>query len=265
MGNPVASGSEPTPPAPPRLTLIGAGHVFDIHGTVRGAVAALRPDVLFLELDRGRFDALVHKARGGKLPEAEGWLHRKMAKFQESVAQMHGSEVGSEMLGALEGARLVGAKVLLVDDGAEEALRRAVRESGWRERFRFAGMMVGGGLRSLRPRRDPKAEIDRELARYQEDPEGVLRELAGSFPTLHRILIEERNQRMAQRIRQGLAGARHGVAVLGDGHVPGMLPLLADLAPTVYRLADVRAGRLPRGLVASGTTERIGFTVQARA
>jgi pheromone shutdown protein TraB len=249
---------------PPRLTLIGAGHVFDIQGTMRSAMAALRPDVVFLELDRGRLESLLHRERGGKLPEGGGLVHRRMARFQDSVARMHGAQVGSEMLGALEGARLAGARVLLVDDGAEQAIRRAVREATWRERLRFGGMLVGGAIRSLRPRRDPKAEIEAELARYQSDPDGVLGELAQRFPTVHRILIEERDRVMAQRIRKGLAGARHGVAVLGDGHVPGMLPLLADLRPTVYRLADVRSGRLPQGLVASGTTERVGFTVQWR-
>ena len=60
------------------------------------------------------------------------------------------------------------------------------------------------------------------------------------------------------------AHKNRAVILLGDPEAPidpPMLRRLSDLKPTVYRLADVRSGRLPRGLVATGTPDRIGFSV----
>jgi len=246
------------------LTLVGAGHVFRIEQTITQAIQALRPDVVFVELDAGRLNALLERQRTGKMPGGDqaGFVHKRLAAFQQDVAGMYGADVGGEMLAAVQAGQSVGAKVLLVDDPADQTVARALKEITLREKLRAVGMLIGTGLRSLRPKRDAKAEVEAELQRYQDDPESVLGEMRRKFPTVHRVLIAERDQRMADRIRKAMAGARHGLAVLGDGHLNGMVPLLADLHPTVYRLADVREGRLPKGLLATGTTEKVGFTVQ---
>jgi pheromone shutdown protein TraB len=270
----LAGPAVPPGPAPPRspgrLTLIGAGHVFAIRETLRDAVFALEPDIVFLELDRGRLNGLLAKARGEAVPQPTGYIHKRLASFQEEMAASYGAGVGLEMLGALEGAQRLGAKVALVDDAADALLKRAVAELTWRERLRAVGTAVGGFAKSVLPGRgDAKAEVDKELQRYQQDPDAVLGELKRTFPTLHRVLIAERDERMSTRIRAGLAGARHGVAVVGDGHVGGMLARLGDLHPTVFRLGDVRAGRLPRGPApapfATGTPETVGFSLVGTA
>lgn len=263
----VIQSPSPAPAPMGHLTLIGAGHVFQIGPTIRGAIQALRPDVVFLELDAGRLNGLLQKARGMAPPASGGFVHRRLAQFQEGVAGMYGADVGSEMLAAVQGARDVGARVALIDDPADQTVRRALREITWRERFRAVGMMAGAGIKSLWPpnRRRARDDIERELARYQADPQAMMAELSAKFPTLHRVLIAERDERMAKRIRGQLPGVRHGVAVLGDGHVGGMLEILRDLEPTVYRLAAVREGRLPRPApVATGTPASVGFTVEWR-
>ncbi|HLF16454.1 MAG TPA: TraB domain-containing protein, partial [Candidatus Thermoplasmatota archaeon] len=220
----------PTPPLPPgRLTVIGVGHVFRIEDAVREAIAALRPDVVFVELDRGRLEALLARRRGDKMPEGEGFWQKRLQRFQEGVAGLYGAQPGAEMVAAVEGARAVGARVLLIDPPAQDTVRRALRALTWRERLRAARMAAGGLLRSLWPSRGARAAIEAEIKRYQEDPEAALEELRRTFPTLHRIVIAERDELMARRIRRHLAGAAHGVAVLGDGHVGGILRSLAGL------------------------------------
>ncbi|HUR62327.1 MAG TPA: TraB domain-containing protein [Candidatus Thermoplasmatota archaeon] len=251
----------------PALTLIGAGHVFRIEQAITQAIQALRPDVVFVELDQGRLDALLHRQRTGSMPDARGagMVQKRLARFQQEVAGLYGADVGGEMLAAVQAGQSVGARIALIDDPADQTLGRALREITLREKLRAVGMLLGNGARALLPGRDAKGEVEAELQRYQDDPTGVMDELRRKFPTIHRVVIRERDERMASRIRAHLApgtGARHGLAVLGDGHLNGMLPLLADLAPAVYRLPDVREGRLPRGLVATGTTEKVGFTVR---
>ena len=278
----------PAPPAPllppGRLTLVGTGHVFRIRDTIRDAIRALQPDVVCVELDRGRLQALLERQRKARtaeqakaagVPVAEdaepaprgGFVHRRLQRFQEGVASMYGADVGEEMLAAVQAAQEVGARIALIDPPAEDTVRRVLRELTWRERLRAVGMLVGGTLSApFRRRQGSRAEIEAEIRRYQEDPATALEELRVKFPTLHRIVIAERDALMARRMARLMPGTRHVVAVVGDGHVPGLLGFLSDFAPTVYRLQDVRAGRLPKpaASVATGSTTEVGFGFDAR-
>lgn len=261
----VPFGNPALPPG--RLTLIGTGHVFQVRDAIRQTLRALAPDLVFVELDRGRLHALEQR-HAGKAPEpagSGGFVHKRLQKFQEQVAGGYGADVGEEMLAAVHGARDVGAHVALIDPPAHDTIRRVLKELTWRERLRGTGMLAKGGVEALF-KRGPATTIEDEIRRYQEDPDKALGELERSFPTVHRIVIAERDALMARRIAHLLHGARHGVAVVGDGHVPGMLRLLDDLKPTVYRLADVREGRLPRpaGSLATGSPSSVSFGFDAQ-
>jgi pheromone shutdown protein TraB len=263
----------PAPAPPPgALTLVGSGHVFQVKDTIRQAILALRPDVVFVELDRGRLHALAQRQQaGGKsppIPRDAGFVQKRLQKFQEGVAGMYGADVGEEMLAAVQAGQEIGARVALIDPPADDTVRRVLKELTWRERLRAGGLLVGGGLSSVfrrRGRKGDRGDIEAEIRKYQEDPAGALEDLRGKFPTLHRIVIAERDAIMARRIAKLLPGARHGLAVVGDGHVPGLLALLGDFRPTVYRLADVREGRLPRpaASLATGTTGEVRFGFDA--
>lgn len=269
-----AAAPLPAAPLPPgELTLIGTGHVFRVKDTIRQAIQAIHPDVVCVELDRGRLHALLQRQRDGPpdpaAPAAKaggGFVHRRLQKFQEGVAGMYGADVGEEMLAAVQAAQDIGARVALIDPPAEDTVRRVLRELTWRERARAVGMLVGGTVSAPFRRKGSKAEVEAEIRKYQEDPASALEELRVKFPTLHRIVIAERDALMSRRVARLLPGAGHAVAVVGDGHIPGMLGFLSDLKPTVYRLADVRQGRLPRpaASLATGTTNEVGFGFDAR-
>jgi pheromone shutdown protein TraB len=251
------------------LTLIGSGHVFQVKDTIRQAVLALRPDVVFVELDRGRLQVLLDRQSSGGAPQppppSSGYVQKRLQKFQEGVAGMYGADVGEEMLAAVQAGQEVGARIFLIDPPAEDTVKRVLKELTWRERLRAGGLVFGGTFQALLRRKDSKADIEEEIRKYQEDPGAALGQLREKFPTLYRIVIAERDAVMARRISNALQGARHGVAVVGDGHVPGLVQLLDDLRPTVYRLADVREGRLPRpaASLATGTTTDVRFGFDA--
>lgn len=259
------------PPPPGALTLIGSGHVFQVRDTIRQAILAVRPDIVFVELDRGRLQALVQRQQsGGQAPAPPpnaGFVQKRLQKFQEGVAGMYGANVGEEMLAAVQAAQEIGARIALIDPPADDTVRRVLKELTWRERLRAGGLVIGGGFATLFRRSGDRGDIEAEIRKYQENPAAALEELRLKFPTLHRIVIAERDAIMARRIAKLLVGARHGLAVVGDGHVPGLVGLLGDLNPTVYRLADVREGRLPRpaASLATGSTSeiRFGFDTQA--
>jgi len=263
--DPAASGEEPG--TPPRLTVIGTGHVFDIGAAVRGAVFALRPDAVFVELDRGRLQALLARRQGKELPRGrQPYVHRRLQRFQEEIAAMYGTEAGNEMLAAVLAARDVGARVHLIDPPVEDTLRRALKGLTVREWLRIGGLAVKGTFQNLLPgrRRRGRQQVEDEIRRYQEDPAAAMDEMRRRLPTVHRILIEERDERMAAAVARALPGIRHGLLVVGDGHVNGITVRL-DAAMDVYRLADVREGRLPAPPEATGegtSTVRFGFDVR---
>ncbi len=254
---------EPQTEATPRLVLIGTGHVFRIEDTIQDAIRAVRPDKVFVELDQGRLQALLYRRRTGQNPPSKGGLiHGRLQKFQESVAGMYGAEVGGEMVAAFEAGQEIGARVLLIDAPADQTLKRALKQLSLRERLRALGMLAKAGFQQMLPKkRDSKEAMEQQLRDYQDDPGAVLEELREQFPTIHRVVIAERDARMASGIRHALLPGEVGLAVVGDGHVAGMEKLLEGIDLETYRLQAVRDGALPKpeAGVATGTAESVSF------
>lgn len=241
------------------MTLIGVGHVFAIEPTIRSAIAALRPDAVCVELDHGRLQGLLQRRRGDPMPQVRGnMVQKRLMRFQESVAKRYGGQVGGEMVAAVEGAQQVAARLFLIDQRADVTLRRALRELTWRERMRIAAMVLGAPFKRL----FGHADVDVEVAKYQADPLAALTELEDKFPTVHRVVIQERDALMANRVRRVSRDHGHTVVIVGDGHVPGMSKHLEGLQVTAYRLGDVREGRLPKPAV--GQDFHVGFDVDYR-
>lgn len=230
-----------------RLVLVGSGHVFDLAPALHGLIDAERPEVVALELDAERFRGLLDRRAGvGGLPERvrrAPRLYRYLARFQDSVADSFGVQAGDEMLAAADAAQSIGAGLALIDRNAEASIRRALGQMGLGEKARLFWSALQGSLFSRR-----RAAVEVELRRYHADPDRYLDEMGRQFPTLKRILVDERNAHMAGELRALAAQHARVVAVVGDGHVPGLVRLLSDLKPLVVRLPELRARAAEMGL-----------------
>ena len=89
------------------------------------------------------------------------------------------------------------------------------------------------------------------MKRYSEDGENLIEEVAKSFPTLKKVLIDDRNVFMANKLR--LLEEKYGtvLALVGDGHVPGMSEILKDIELKVIRIDEVRNWKPKENDVAS--------------
>ncbi|OGS47941.1 MAG: hypothetical protein A3K68_07745 [Euryarchaeota archaeon RBG_16_68_13] len=212
------------------ITLLGVGHVFDLRSAVRDAIHARRPRVVALELDATRYHVL---ARGGS--RARGWSTLGLlARFEERIAAKYGVRVGDEMIAGALAAREVGAEIALIDVDSREVILRVLREMSLVERIRFFGSI----LRSLFVGQE---RVEEEIERYHADESGVLAEFASVLPTAKRILVDERDAHMARRLIE-LHGAKGDVvALVGDGHVGGLVQGLRDQPVEVLRLRDLRS------------------------
>jgi len=234
------------------ITLLGTGHVFDLRRRLQREVLARAPDVVCLELDPGRLQALISKQKGGDAPP----MYKLLAEFQERIASDRGIAPGDELLAAYEAARDAQVPVELIDMDARVAFQRMWQSMGWMEKGRFLGSAVVGLFL-------PKRMMDKELERLQTDLGSMMEQLGKEYPTVKRVLIDERNAHMAGRIAALRAGGKERVvAVVGDGHVEGMQLLLAEKGfgaeVEVVRLKDLRTPEAP----AEGSHASAGFSTE---
>ena len=216
----------------PRIVLVGVGHVFDIKSAVKGIIHQTRPEVVALELDSLRFNSLLSKERGKGGPAP--LVYRLLAKFQRDLAEQFGSEAGSEMLAAADAAGEVGARVALIDMEAATVFARMTKAMSLREKM----LMMIGAVMALFTR---KATVEKELDRFMSNEDKFMAEVQKAYPSVVRVLIDERNEFMAKKLREISSISQVTVAVLGDGHVSGMTRMLSEFAEVdVWRLNDLQ-------------------------
>ena len=212
------------------ITLLGVGHVFDIGRAIRAEVLARRPKLVALELDPVRYRALMSRE-----PRARGFsVLGLLAQFQVRIANQYGVQVGDEMVAAARAAQEIGSEVALIDQDSRAVLRRVWREMSFQERVRLLMSAVGGFFTR-------KEKIEAELQRFYRNEQAFIREFAVELPTAKRILIDERDEVMARTLRELAESNGEVVAVVGEGHVEGLLQHLAGVPTEVVHLEQLRS------------------------
>lgn len=217
------------------ITLIGVGHVFDIGGQIREIIQGEMPGAVCVELDPGRYYALKNPQARRSMPPT----YRLLSTFQKRMARDFGGELGSEMIAAIDTAQASGIPALLIDAEASTLFNRLWREMPLRERALLFFSALTGLFAS-------KKKVQEELDKFSEHESEYLSQFGKEFPTMKRILIDERNQLMAGRIIEAEERYINVVAVVGDGHVEGLSSLLASRQVSVIRLKQLLSGDFPR-------------------
>lgn len=216
------------------LLLVGVGHVFDLREPIRSLIHLRRPAVVGLELDPARYFALRHPGPRRGLP----FPYRLAAAMQRRIAHEYGTEVGSEMLAAADAAKEIGAQLALIDIDSRNLVRHLWLAMRWRERLTLLASVIIGllGGRGL---------VEREMVAYEQRGDAYLSVVEARYPAIAKILLTDRNAHMAEQLRALEAAHGSAIAVVGDGHIPGLLQHLADLRPEVIRLSELRRGLSP--------------------
>ena len=116
---------------------------------------------------------------------------------------------------AIEGAEAIGAHIHLADRDIRTTLSRVWRLMGLWTKIKLSAQLVtsAGELDSL-------SEEDIEKIKRADVLETLLSEIGEALPEMRTVLIDERDQYLAHRIRT--APGQKIVAVVGAGHVPGI-------------------------------------------
>lgn len=217
------------------ITLIGTGHVFNIGRRVREEIRRRTPQVVGIELDGPRYQALRTKNKDRK---GTPLVYRLLADFQTRIANEYGVEAGDEMLAASDEARELGVPLALIDKDAQQTFARLRREMRFREKMRLLGSAIVGLVPIF-----PGKSIEKQVEEMQDDYSTYFEAMGDKFPTLKRVLLDERNEHMARALAQMRQTNEHIVAVMGDGHVDGVRDILIaqGLAVETVRLKELRA------------------------
>jgi pheromone shutdown protein TraB len=210
------------------IVLVGVGHVFNISDQVRAIVVKHMPRAVCIELDPGRYDALLHPDKERKAPAT----YRLLAQLQKRMAREFGAEVGKEMLSAAETAREIGADVLLIDANASALFSQLWREMPVKERISLMFSAMTGFFIS-------RSRVEKELERFEENEERYLQQIGEQFPTLKKVLIDDRNRLMATHIENAAQRYVDVLAVVGEGHIEGISKLLSGADLQIYRLREL--------------------------
>ncbi|MEE9150613.1 MAG: TraB/GumN family protein [Thermoplasmata archaeon] len=211
------------------ITLIGVGHVFDISKSLENAIIERSPSVVCVELDPARYQALFSKGSGRDLPI----VYKMLARFQEKIAKKYDTKVGSEMITAIETAKMLNAKIAFIDLEASRIVLDFWKSMTIKERMKFVlALFTSIFIR--------KKRIEKELKRFEENEEHYLESFGREFPAAKRILIDDRNVHMAKNIKKINIEHENIVAVIGDGHVEGIKTLLGPTNVETIRLSQLR-------------------------
>jgi pheromone shutdown-related protein TraB len=207
------------------IFLVGTAHVsqgsIDL---VKEVIASERPDCVCVELDEKRYKALSGRKRWESLDLKE--IIRKkqlstllvnliLSSYQKKLGMQLGVMPGAELLEATREADKHSIPVSLCDRDVRVTLRRAWHETS----FLKKGYLLATLLASL----FDKTEITEEKLEQLKEKDvlsELMSELGEAMPELKRVLIDERDIYLAEKIK--MSSGRKLVAVVGAGHVEGI-------------------------------------------
>jgi len=221
------------------ITLIGTGHVFNLSQALLNIFDDVQPDFLCVELDKQRYNALMmkqadpeaHKKASRDVPA----VYKLLAKFQEGVAKEYGVTPGEEMVTTINYAQSHQLPLAFIDMNAQVLFKKMLKSMTFKEKIRLMFSGIGGLFVN-------KKRVEKELDKLKDNFDDYIDEVSKKFPTIKRVLIDERNEYMVQQLLTADEQYDKIIAVVGDGHIPGISGLLEkkDIEFKTIRLGELR-------------------------
>ena len=258
------------------IVLIGTVHVSqESADLVRAVIEEERPDGVCVELDSRRFEALSQQHKWESLDLKEIIRKRQLstllvnlllASYQKRLGDQLGVLPGTEMLEAITISKKHDIAIHLCDRDVRVTMRRAWRSTP----FLKKSMLVSSLILSVFDT-TPVTEESLSDLKKQDVLSEMMKELGNEVPTLKTVLIDERDQYLAQKIIQ--TEGDKVVAVVGAGHVEGIKSIvqsgrrenleILDIVPPVSPIWKWVGWSIPAIIV--GSIALIGYQKGASA
>ncbi len=207
------------------IILVGTAHVSkDSAALVKEVIEEHQPDSVCVELDTERYQAIQNPKAWESTDVVKviktrktGFLLASLAlgSYQKRIAKKLNVAVGGEMMQGIESAKEIGAQLVLADRNIQTTFLRIWRKLNlWEKAKLVISLFASEG--------DEEDITDDMLNKLLETDilEAVLSDMRKQFPKIGDILISERDQYLAAKIKT--APGKKVVAILGGAHVPGV-------------------------------------------
>ncbi|NOR26864.1 MAG: TraB family protein [Desulforhopalus sp.] len=209
-----------------KIILVGTAHISQESVTlVKKVIEQEHPDYVCLELDDKRYQALTQKKQWESL-DLKTIIKNKqlstllvsllMASYQKRLGGKLGVTPGAELLMAAQTAKNLQIPISLCDRDVRITLRRAWKSTS----FFKKGYLLASLLASLFDKSEISEAKLKELKQKDVLTE-LMEEMGESLPDLKRVLIDERDLYLVEKIKS--SPGKRIVAVVGAGHIAGML------------------------------------------
>ena len=209
--------------------IVGTAHI-SRHSAdlVRDVIEKEKPDVVCVELDEKRMIALSEKNRWENL-DLRNIIRQKqlstliinlvLSSYQKKLGEKLDVTPGTELLEAVQTAKENNIPVELCDREVRITLRRAWHSMGFWQKIKF----LFGGLAGVFEKQELTEEKLAEF-RSKDVLSEMMDELGKAMPVLKKVIIDERDQYIAQKMKEGKG--QKIVSVVGAGHVKGIINVL---------------------------------------
>lgn len=191
-----------------KVIFIGTSHIAkESVEEIRKTIYKEKPKIIVLEIDEKRYLALSKKGNqnfGIKKIGKRGFFFALIISYlQKKLGEKIGILPGSEMLEAINCGKKIGSKIFFIDQDIEKTLRKISEEVSWWEKFKFIlDLLKMFFLFFIFLFKKPKKTFDLSKVPKKTLIRKLIKKFKKSYPSLYRILVEERNKFMVERIKE---------------------------------------------------------------
>ncbi|MED5474525.1 MAG: TraB/GumN family protein [Candidatus Neomarinimicrobiota bacterium] len=209
--------------------LIGTAHISKISANlVDEVIKDEKPDCVCLELDKKRYESLKNKKKWENLNLKEVIRKKQLstllinvalASYQKKLAKKLDIEPGNEFMSAILAADKLNIPIELCDRDIRITLRRTWKSLSIIEKIKF--LFLSDDNKNF------EKEVDEKLLaelRKTDVISKMISDLGKKLPSLKRVLIDERDHYLAEKIKN--SSGNKIVAVVGAGHMSGIIDYL---------------------------------------
>jgi pheromone shutdown-related protein TraB len=224
-----------------QVILVGTAHISEKSiELVKETIEKEKPDCVGIELDLQRLRQLKSGRKWSEtnisyiIKTGKTYLfliNLMLSNMQRKLGSELGVKPGAEMLKAYEIAKEKEIKIELLDRDVQITLKRAFAFTGIKEKIKILMHVVSGFFSEEEKLTKEKIE---SLKRKDVMTE-LMKELSSTAPTIKKVLVDERDLFIANKILQ--SDSKKIVAVVGAGHLEGIKKALnkkIDLRPLMH-------------------------------
>ena len=239
------------------IILIATAHVSEQSAQlVKKVIEHEKPDSVCVELDEGRYKSILNPKAWENTNIVQVIKEKKvgfmlanlfLSAYQKKMAKQLNAVVGREMLQGIESAKEIGAQLILADRQIQITFRRIWKKLGLWGKIKLFYSFLFSFVDSTNT---TLTEEDINQLLEEDILESAISEIRNQFPAIGEVLISERDQYLAYKIKQ--APGPKVVAVIGGAHVPGV-------KEEIYKTQDI--GKITHVAKGSPILKIIGWAI----